>query len=103
MTLQFDVDVAGTKDSDQLIDSASSFFDATLLQSCRKRALRTAGKADEAVGVFFEFFCADCAFAFFGAQFHFGDQAAEILITGARCDEKRKAKRFVIPSGARNP
>jgi hypothetical protein len=34
VALQFDVDIAGTKDSDQLIDATSSFFKAALLQGC---------------------------------------------------------------------
>ena len=40
----------------------------------------------------FQFFFLNCAFAFFRAQLHFGDQAAEILIAGAGGNEKRKTE-----------
>ena len=107
MALQFDVDIFVAEDSDESIDLAVGFFDAALLQGRGQRAFGAAGEADQAVGVLFEFFGADCAFAFFGAQLHFGDQAAEILIAGARGDEEGKAEcrtieGLVIPSGARN-
>ena len=63
-----------------------------MLQGCGERAFVAAGEADESFGVLFEFLCGDGAFAFFGAQFHFGDQAAEILVAGAGATRKRKAE-----------
>ena len=110
MALQFDVDIFAAEDSDELLDLLAGFFDAALLQSCGQRAFRAAGQADQALGVFFQFFFADRAFAFFSAQLHFGDQAAEVLIAGARRNQKRKTETvchsehriFVIPSEARN-
>jgi len=92
MTLQFDVDVARAEDADELIDLASSFLDPTLLQSCGEEAFVSASEADQAMRVLFEFFRADGALAFFGAQLHFGDQAAEILVAGAGRNEKRKTE-----------
>src|SRR5580704_6016974 len=92
MALEFDVDVAGAENSDEPIDLAAGFIEAALLQGCRQRALRSAGQADQALGVLFELFCTDRAFAFLCAQLHFGDQAAKILVAGAGGDEKWKAK-----------
>jgi hypothetical protein len=58
------------------------------------------------LGVFFQFFVADRTFAFFRAQLHFGNQAAEILIAGARGDQEGKTEGmvdcFVISSQAGN-
>ena len=94
---------------------SSRFVHAALLQGCRQWALVPAGEADQAFGVLLEFLGADCAFSFFGAQLHFGDKAAEVLIAGAGGDQEWKAEGFVfpivipffssvvIPSGARNP
>ena len=48
MALQFDVDIVGTEDSDELIDLATSFVDAALLQSRCEWAFVAAGEADEA-------------------------------------------------------
>ena len=92
VALQFDVDIFGAEDADELIDLAASFVDAALLQGCGERAFVAAGEADQAFGVFFEFLCADCAFAFLGAQLHFGDQAAEVLVAGAGGDEEGKTE-----------
>ena len=97
MALQFDVDILGSEDADELIDLARA---SSMPPCCKGRgewALVAAGQADEACGMFFEFLREDCAFAFFCAQLHFGDQAAEILIAGAGSDEERKAKGIVIP------
>jgi hypothetical protein len=44
------------------------------------------------VGVLFQLFFTDCAFAFFRAQLHFGDQTAEILIARAGGNEQRQAE-----------
>ena len=95
MALQFDVDVFVSEDGDESIDLATSFIDAALLYGCGQRPFCTAGEADQAIGMLFEFFDADCAFAFFGAQLHFGDEAAEILVAGAGGDEERKAEGIV--------
>ncbi len=73
VALQFDVDIFGTEDANELINVASGFVKAPLLQGCGEGTVGSAGEADQAVGVLLEFFCADCAFAFFGAQLHFGD------------------------------
>ena len=40
----------------------------------------------------FEFVFESCALAFFRAQLHFGDQAAEVLIAGAGGDEEGQAE-----------
>ena len=92
MALQFDINILGTEDSDNLIDLAASFVDAALLQSGCQWAFRAAGEADEALGMLLKFFGEDCALAFFGAQLHFGDQAAEVLIAGAGGDQEGKSE-----------
>ena len=60
-------------------------------QRVRQRTFVASGEADEAGGAFGDFFGRDVAFAFSRAQFHARDQAAEILIAGARFDEQRIA------------
>src|SRR4051794_6455117 len=47
------------------------------------------GEADEAAGVFGDFVEGSGAFAFFRAELHAGDEAAEVLISRARLDEER--------------
>src|SRR5580692_6856045 len=109
MTLQFNVDVAGAKDSYQLIDDSPRFVDATLPQRSGQRAFRAAGEADESGSVLLQFVGTDRALAFLRAQLHLGDQAAKILVAGARGDEERKTgkivtpRKFRVPSGTRNP
>jgi len=44
--------------------------------------------------MFLQFLFADRTLAFFCAEFHFGDQAAEVLVAGAGGDEEGKAKRI---------
>ena len=82
VALEFDVNILGAEDGDELIDLFSGFLCAALLQGCGERAFVTAGKADQAFGVFFEFLCRDGALAFPSAQLHFGDEPAEVLVTG---------------------
>jgi hypothetical protein len=83
VALEFDINVLGAEDSDESIDLLPSFIDAALLQGCGERAFVTAGEADQSFGVFFKFLGRDCAFTFLGAQLHFGDEAAEVLVAGA--------------------
>ena len=104
MALQFDVDISAAENSDELIDRRR----ASSMPPCCKAAAR--GPSAPPVrqirpwACSCKFFFADCAFAFFGAQLHFGDQAAEILIAGAGGDEKGKAEEQNLSrSGARNP
>src|SRR6266576_4560344 len=82
VALEFDVDILRAEDGDELIDLFSGFLYAALLQGCGERAFVTAGKADQAFGVFFEFLCRYGALTFPGAQLHFGDEPAEVLVTG---------------------
>ena len=82
VALEFDVNILGAEDGDELIDLFSGFLCAALLQGCCEWAFVTAGEANQAFGVFFEFLCRDGAFTFLGAQLHFGDEAAEVLVTG---------------------
>ena len=97
MALQFDVDVAGAEDGYELINLAASFIEAASLQGGCEWAFGTAGEADETMGVFFEFFLADGTFAFLGAQLHFGNQAAEVLVAGAGGDQEGETEWIVIP------
>ena len=83
------------EDADELIELAAGLVRVALSQGCGERAFVAAGEADESFGMFFEFFMRDGAFAFLGAQLHFGDQAAEILVAGAGGDEQGKAECFV--------
>src|SRR5579864_1903994 len=113
MALQFDVDVFGAEDGDELVELITGFVDAASLQGRREWTFNAASEADEAFGMLFEFLRSNCAFAFLRSQLHFRDQAAEILVADTRGDEKGKTKRwnyalavprgFVIPSVARNP
>jgi hypothetical protein len=54
------------------------------------------------VGLLFQLFFLNCTLAFFRAQLHLGDQAAEVLITRTGRNEKGKTEVFVIPSRARH-
>ena len=67
MTLQLDVDVGVSKNANQLFNLLASFFNPTLLQGGGKWSFRASGQTDEAVGVLFQFFFANCTFAFFRA------------------------------------
>ena len=51
--------------------------------------LGMAGEADQAAGEFGDLFEGGRAFAFFGAQLHAGDQAAEVLVAFARFRQQR--------------
>ncbi len=95
VALQFDVDVFVSEDADELIDLPTGFVHAALPQSRCQWAFRAAGEADESGSMFFEFFFANRAFAFLGAHFHFGDQAAEVLVAGTGGDEEGKARTIV--------
>jgi len=92
VALQFDVDILGAENADELIELVFGFVASALVQCCGERAFVAAGEADESFGVLFEFLRGDGAFAFLHAQLHFGDQAAEILVAGAGSDEERNAK-----------
>jgi hypothetical protein len=83
MALQFDVDVARAEDSDQAIELVAGCCRTALVEGCGERAFVASSEADESFGVLLQFFLRDGALAFPGAQLHFGDQAAEILIAGA--------------------
>jgi hypothetical protein len=67
----------------KFFDGAASFFHSTASQSGSERAFVIASKADEAGSVLPQFIFVDCTFAFSGAQLHFCDEAAKILIAGA--------------------
>ena len=53
MALQFDVDVLGSENADELIDLAEGFVDAAVLQGRGEGAFVASGEADEAWGVLF--------------------------------------------------
>ena len=96
MALQLDKHIFAAKHSNQLLNLLAGFFDAAMLQSGRQRAVRAAGQADQTAGMLFQFFLADRTLAFFSAQLHLGDHAAEVLIAGAGGNEKRKTE-FTTP------
>ena len=52
MTLQFDIDIFGPENADELIDLAEGFVDASVLQGCGERTFGAPGEADQALGVF---------------------------------------------------
>jgi hypothetical protein len=83
MPLQFDVNIFVSKNVDQLFDYAACSIYSTMLQRQRKRAIITARQADQSCGIFLKFIFKDCAFIFGGAQLHFCDQAAQVLIPRA--------------------
>ena len=121
VALQFDIHIAASEYAMSCLDLLASFFHAAMLQGSCQRPIGAAGQANQTVGMLFQFLFLNCAPTFFRAQLHFGDQAAEILITRAGGNEERKAewfvifiylviqnnsvipRYFVIPSGARNP
>src|ERR1700722_16745404 len=92
MALELYIHVAATKQPNQLLDLLAGFIDAPMLQGGCEWTVRTAGQADKAMGVLFQLFFTDCAFAFFRAQLHFGDQTAEVLIARAGGNEQRQAE-----------
>src|ERR1700731_2513582 len=92
MPLQLNINIPATKQSNQMFDSLTGLFDSSLLQSHSQWPIRTAGQANKSFRMLFQFFFANCALAFFSAQLHPGNQAAKILITGARGNQKRKAE-----------
>ncbi len=57
VALEFDVDILGAEDGDELIDLLPGFICAALLEGCGEWAFVAAGEADESFGVFFEFLC----------------------------------------------
>ncbi len=57
----------------------------------KEHGVGAGGEADQAGGELGEFFRQRRAFAFFGAHFHSGDQAAEVLIAGAIFGQQRVA------------
>ena len=52
VALQFDIDIPGPEDADELIDMALGLVDAALVQSAGKRSFVAASEADESFGVF---------------------------------------------------
>src|ERR1700730_7027809 len=91
MALQFHIDVAATKDVDQVFYRTPRFFHAALRQRRGERTIITPGEADEPGRMLLQLFSADSAFAFLRPQFHLCDQAAEVLVAGAGTDEKGKS------------
>ena len=91
--LEFDVDIVVAEDADESIDCAAGFVDAALCRAAASGPSSPPVRQIRPSACSCEFFARDCAFAFFGAQLHFGDQVAEILVAGAGGDEKRKAEK----------
>src|SRR5882724_7349485 len=95
MPLQFDINIALTKNSRQTFHRTPRFFDATMSQGSSQEAVIAAGEANESVSVFSQFFFMNRSFLFpRGTQLHFGDEAAEILVAGARGNKKRETRRI---------
>src|SRR5882672_8210904 len=93
MPLQFDINISITKTLGQTFNRASRFFHSTISQGGSYGAVVAASQANKSASVFSQLFLANRTFLFpRRAQLHFGDQAAEILVAGARGDKKRKAK-----------
>ena len=94
MALQFDIDVAG---SERAGEAGEGFGGVVVLQREGERAFVASGEAEQAVGELGEIFkrggrlIARLRIFRSSAQFHAGDQAAEILIAGARLDKERVA------------
>ena len=91
MALQFDKNILATENSGESFDRAMRFLHAAELQRRCQRPVIAAGKADQSIGMFLQLIFPHCAFIFLGAQLHLCDQAAEIVVTSRRRDEKRKA------------
>ena len=92
MALEFDIDILRAENADQVGELSAGLVRATLGQGSGKRAFVAAGQQDQAWGMFFEFLCCDRAFAFFGAQLHFCDQATQVLVPGTGGDEERETE-----------
>jgi hypothetical protein len=75
--------------------TARSIYPA-LFEGERKRPAISACKADEPCRIFLKFFFADCAFILGGAQLHFCDQTAKVLITCAGRNKKRQPELMVF-------
>src|ERR1700691_1795429 len=82
MALQLDIHIAAAENSNQSLTLVASSLDAAVLQSGGQRPVRTAGQANESLGMLFQFILLDCPLTFLGAQLHLGDQAAKVLIPG---------------------
>ena len=94
MALQFDVDIAAAEALAELVDGCGGGFDSAVREGMGERTFVAAGEADEARRAGGDFFGRDVAFAFFCAQFHARDQAAEVLVTRLRFDEQGIAPAF---------
>ena len=92
MALQFHIDIVAAKDAGQAIHRAPRLFHATTSQRGGEWAVIASGQADQPGSMFLQLIFANRAFAFLGPQLHFCDQAAEVLVAGARRDEKGKAE-----------
>src|SRR2546421_12827592 len=95
MPLQFDINIAPTKNFRQTFNRALRLFDPTMSQSDSQGAVIAASEAYEPGSVFSQFFFVNRPIFFpRRTQLHFGDQAAEVLVAGARGNKKRKTERI---------
>ena len=92
MALQFHIDVALAEYVDQVFHRTPRFFQAATGQRGGQRAVIAPGQADQPGCVFLQLILADRAFAFLRPQFHFCNQAAEVLVAGAGKDEEGEAE-----------
>src|SRR5579863_1967346 len=91
MPLQFDVNVFAAKNRAESFEKlARSFFPARA-ERMGERAFLAASEADQSAAAMFEFMRFDCAFSFCRAEFHPGDQAAQVFVSFGRSDQQRIA------------
>ena len=98
MALEFDVDVVGSEDAGEAGENFGGVF---VLEAESERTFVASGEADQAFGEFGRNLRGGgglvAGLADFGAcaQFHAGDEAAEILVARARLDEEGVASAVV--------
>src|SRR5581483_2077678 len=94
VALQFDINVFAAKNAGETFNGSAGFVCSAVSESVGEEAIIAAGKADQAVGKFGEVFFTGGnggRISVLGStHFHAGDQAAEVLVAGARGDEERQ-------------
>src|SRR5262245_29139700 len=90
VALQFDIDIFVAENGHQAFYYLAAFLYAAVAKRDCQWTIFVASKADQTGGVFLKFVFKNRAFIFLGAQLHSGEQAAEILMSRASCDEQGK-------------
>src|SRR5437868_8564823 len=87
VALQFEVNIPASENIYHAIEHFSALVHPAASKRFSQRPVFIAGKADETCGMILKFVFEHCAFIFLGTQLHPSEQAAQILITSAGCDQ----------------